>query len=108
ALIHTGKRGHAIERAGERGVETGPVKVDLVRLQQWKSSVVQRLVNGIGQLCKGNGVDVVSGLASFTGPNTLQIRRAGGVEDFSFADVIIAAAGRPSDPPSFRFDGLMV
>ena len=108
ALIHTGNLVHAIERAGERGVETGPVKVDLVRLQQWKSSVVQRLVNGIGQLCKGNGVDVVSGLASFTGPNTLQIRRAGGLEDFSFTDAIIATGGRPSDLPSFRFDGLMV
>ncbi|TLZ80308.1 MAG: dihydrolipoyl dehydrogenase, partial [Methanobacteriota archaeon] len=63
---------------------------------------------GIGQLCKGNGVDVVSGLASFTGPNTLQIRRAGGLEDFSFTDAIIATGGRPSDLPSFRFDGLMV
>ncbi|TLZ74565.1 MAG: hypothetical protein E6K06_00225, partial [Methanobacteriota archaeon] len=60
------------------------------------------------KLCKGNGVDVVSGLASFTGPNTLQIRRAGGLEDFSFTDAIIATGGRPSDLPSFRFDGLMV
>ncbi len=108
ALIHTGNLVHAIERAGERGVETGPVKVDLLRLQQWKSSVVQRLVNGIGQLCKGNGVDVVSGIASFTGPSTLQVRRAGGLEDFSFTDAIIATGGRPSDLPSFRFDGLMV
>src|SRR5437899_6417470 len=44
----------------------------------------------------------------FTGPNTLQIRRAGGLEDFSFTDAIIATGGRPSDLPSFRFDGLMV
>src|SRR5437667_6051599 len=51
ALIHTGNLVRAIERAGERGVETGPVKVDLARLQQWKTSVVQRLVTGIGQLC---------------------------------------------------------
>src|SRR2546421_10383520 len=43
ALIHTGNLIHAIERAGERGVETGPVKVDLGKLQQWKTSVVHRL-----------------------------------------------------------------
>jgi dihydrolipoamide dehydrogenase len=108
ALIHTGNLVHAIERAGERGVETGPVKVDLVRLQQWKSSVVQRLVNGIGQLCKGNGVDVVPGVASFTGPNTVQIRRPSVSEEVSFGDAIIATGGRPSDLPAFRFDGLAV
>src|SRR5436853_5149773 len=37
ALIHTANLVHAIERAAERGVETGPVKVDMARLQQWKS-----------------------------------------------------------------------
>src|SRR5439155_11799214 len=76
ALIHPGNLVRAIERAGERGVETGPVKVDLARLQQWKTSVVQRLVTGIGQLCKGNGVDVLSGHASFMGPNDLEVRKA--------------------------------
>ena len=60
ALIHTGNLVQAIERAAERGVETGPVKVDMARLQAWKSSVVQRLVNGIGQLCKGNGFGTIN------------------------------------------------
>src|SRR2546422_93175 len=70
ALIHTGNLVRAIERASERGVETGPVKVDLARLQQWKTSVVQRLVNGIGQLCKGNGVDVVTEIMEQLLPGT--------------------------------------
>src|SRR3989475_11012794 len=70
ALIHTANLVHAIELAAERGVETGPVKGDMTRLQQWKGAVVQRLSNGVGQLCKGNGVDVMTGDATFTGPNT--------------------------------------
>src|SRR3989442_14538497 len=60
ALIHTANLVHAIERAAERGVETGAVKVDMARLQQWKGSVVQRLSNGVGQLCKGNGGDLLA------------------------------------------------
>lgn len=108
ALIHTGNLVQAIERAAERGVETGPAKVDIARLQQWKGSVVQRLVNGIGQLCKGNGVDVVSGHASFTGPNSVEVRKAGGPDQFTFGDAIIATGGRPSDLPAFRFDGKKV
>src|SRR5213083_2962469 len=89
ALIHTGNLVRAIERASERGVETGPVKVDLARLQQWKTSVVQRLVTGIGQLCKGNGVDVLSGHASFMGPNDLEVRKADGSDWVAFTDAII-------------------
>src|SRR6184192_4217210 len=57
ALIHTAGIVHALEQAAERGVEAGPVKVDMGRLQQWKTSVVQRLSNGVGQLCKGNKVE---------------------------------------------------
>src|SRR5437660_6841468 len=105
ALIHTANLVHAIERAAERGVETGPVKVDMARLQQWKSAVVQRLSNGVGQLCKGNGVDVLVGHASFTGPDRATVRTPSGSEEIAFTDAIIATGGRPSDLPAFRFDG---
>src|SRR2546428_7495360 len=108
ALIHTGNLIHANERAGERGLETGPGKLDLARLQQWKTSVVQRLVNGAGQLCKGNRVDVLSGHASFMGPNDLEVRKAEGSDWVTFTDAIIATGGRPSDLPAFRFDGKRV
>src|SRR6266513_407250 len=108
ALIHTANLVHAIERAAERGVETGPVKVDMARLQQWKSAVVQRLSNGVGQLCKGNGVDVLAGHASFTGPDRATVRTPSGSEEIAFTDAIIATGGRPSDLPAFRFDGKRV
>src|SRR5436309_13867251 len=108
ALIHTANLVHAIERATERGVETGPVKVDMARLQQWKSAVVQRLSNGVGQLCKGNGVDVLAGHASFTGPDRATVRTSSGAEEIAFTDAIIATGGRPSDLPAFRFDGKRV
>src|SRR2546425_10469018 len=63
ALIHTGNLVRAIERASGRGGETGPVKVDLARFQQWKTSVVPRLVKGIGQHGQGKGGDVPAGTA---------------------------------------------
>jgi len=108
ALIHTGNLVQAIENAAERGVQTGPVKVDLARLQQWKASVVARLTNGVGQLCKSNGVEVVFGEASFTGPNGASVRTSSGSEEIVFADAIVATGGRPSDLPAFRFDGRKV
>ena len=108
ALIHTAGIVHALEQAAERGVEAGPVKVDMGRLQQWKTSVVQRLSNGVGQLCKGNKVEVLMGDASFTAPERAAVRTSAGTEEIEFKDAIIATGGRPSDLPMFRFDGKRV
>jgi dihydrolipoamide dehydrogenase len=109
ALIGTGNLVHAIRAASERGVDAGPVKVDFVKLQSWKSGVVERLTGGIAQLCKGNGVETAFGAASFTGPQGLRLRRReGGSEDLTFEHAIVATGGRPSDLPAFAFDGRRV
>ena len=109
ALIHAGNLVSTIPRAEEWGITTGPVKVDVGKLQTWKASVVDKLVGGVGQLLKGNRVETVFGEASFTGPQALSIRRAdGGSEEVEFADAIIATGGRPTDLPAFRFDGKRV
>jgi dihydrolipoamide dehydrogenase len=108
ALIHTANLVRSIERAAERGVETGPIKVNMAKLQDWKESVVQRLTNGVGQLCKGNKVDVLMGHATFKGPDRLEVRTPQGTEEIVFVDAIIATGGRPSDLPAFRFDGKKV
>lgn len=109
ALIHTANLVHALEGLAERGIDVGPPKVDAAKLQAWKSSVVERLTSGIGQLCKGNGVEVNLGDATFTGPRSLRVeRRSGGAEDLEFDHAIVATGGRPSDLPAFRFDGRRV
>ncbi|HKW42692.1 MAG TPA: FAD-dependent oxidoreductase, partial [Thermoplasmata archaeon] len=108
ALIHTASLVRSIERAAERGVETGPIKVNMAKLQEWKGSVVQRLTNGVGQLCKGNRVDVLMGHAMFKGPDRLEVRTPQGTEEIAFVDAIVATGGRPSDLPAFKFDGKKV
>ena len=109
ALIHTANLLHAVRGASERGIELGDVKLDLARLQAWKSGIVEKLTTGIGTLCKGNGVEVAYGTASFTGPSSVRIdRRDGSSDDVDFGDAVVATGGRPSDLPAFRFDGMRV
>jgi dihydrolipoamide dehydrogenase len=106
ALIHTANLLHAARGASERGIDLGDSKLDMARLQAWKSGVVEKLTTGIGTLCRGNGVDVAYGTASFTGPSSVRLaRRDGSSEDVEFGDAIVATGGRPSDLPAFRFDG---
>ena len=106
ALIHAASLVKTIERAAEWGIDAGPAKVDMARLQAWKQSVVDKLVNGVATLEKGNGVEVAFAEASFVDAKTVRTRYPDGrTEDVEFGDAIIATGGRPSDLPAFRFDG---
>ena len=109
ALIHVSNVVRAIDRAKEWGVEAGPAKVDMARLQAWKQSVVDKLTNGVALLEKGNGVEVAFAEASFVDERTVRTRYADGrTEDVEFGNAIVATGGRPSDLPAFRFDGKRV
>ena len=106
ALIHAASLVKTIERAAEWGIDAGPARVDMARLQAWKQSVVDKLVNGVATLEKGNGVEVAFAEASFVDARTIRARYPDGrTEDVEFGDAVIATGGRPSDLPAFRFDG---
>ncbi len=105
ALIRTGNLVHTIKRARDWGIEVSGVRVDFGKLQAWKSDVVHRLNSGVAQLCLANGVEVVSGTATFTGLGTVEVHAAPGAYRLSFRQAIIATGGRPTDLPAFRFDG---
>ncbi len=106
ALIHASNVVRDIERAKEWGIDAGPAKVDMPRLQAWKQSVVDKLTNGVALLEKGNGVEVAFAEGSFLDPKTVHAKYSDGrTEDLEFGDAIIATGGRPTDLPAFRFDG---
>lgn len=105
ALIHAANVVDEVRRGAAWGLVTGEVRVDAAKLQAWKQSVVDKLVTGIAALCKGNGVEVVMGEASFASPSSLDVRTSAGMETIEFKNAIIATGGRPSDLPAFRFDG---
>lgn len=107
ALIHTANLVHMIEEASVRGVETGPVRVNMPQVQKWKASVVHRLTTGVAALCKGNGVEVLSGSATFTGPNSVRVEGTSS-DEVTFENAIVATGGHPTDLPAFRFDGRKV
>jgi dihydrolipoamide dehydrogenase len=105
ALIHASNVVRDIARAGEWGIDVGPAKVDMPRLQAWKQSVVDKLTNGVALLEKGNGVEVAFAEGSFVDAKTVRMQYADGrTEEVEFGDAIIATGGRPTDLPAFRFD----
>ncbi|HLE47642.1 MAG TPA: dihydrolipoyl dehydrogenase [Candidatus Thermoplasmatota archaeon] len=106
ALISASKLYRKIHEAAEIGITASGVKLDWAKLQAWKKGVVKRLSDGVGNLLKGNKVDVVWGTARLTGANTAEVRlREGATETIRFKDCILAAGSAPIEIPGFKPDG---
>ena len=83
------------------GITFGKPKIDVGKLIEWKTGVVDRLTGGLVGLAKQRKVEVIHGLATFTGPSSLQVDD----RSVTFDNCIIAAGseaawipGLPDDP----------
>ncbi|MHB8585491.1 MAG: dihydrolipoyl dehydrogenase [Thermoplasmatota archaeon] len=109
AVIHAAKLVRDIGSASEIGISTGPVSIDLKKMQAWKGEVVHSLTNGVAQLFKANGVQHLRGTATLTSPTTAQMKDANGaITEIRFQSCIVATGSRPIEIPGFAFDGQWV
>ena len=105
ALIAAANLVEDLRHAGARGITAVP-QVDLAKLRQFKDEVVKKLVGGVGQLEKGNGVEVVKGTARLAGPTAVEVTGGPGEPLRLEAPAIVLATGaRPVQIPGFTFDG---
>src|SRR5215471_3333958 len=67
---------HAIAHAREsahRGIVFGPPTVDLIKLREWKDSILSKLSGGVAQLAKLRGVEIWHGRGYFEDSKTLRV-----------------------------------
>lgn len=106
AIISASERLMHIHEASHVGIEvSGDVNVNMPKLIDWKNSVVKKLTGGVGQLLKGNKVEVAKGEAYFTSSNTMRVVTDESSQSFKFNDVIIATGSRPAELRILPFDG---
>lgn len=101
ALLHAAKVIDDAEFFADHGIKFSKPKIDLKKLEAWKSSVVGKLTGGLQGLAKQRKVEVVTGKAGFTDPHTLHVETDGGSRAIRFRHCIIAAGSRPVAPPGF-------
>jgi dihydrolipoamide dehydrogenase len=105
AMIAAGHFLHRLQHdAPEMGISLGTPKVDFKKLQDWKSSVCQRMASGVEQLLKGNKVTIVRGEANFSSAHSLKIKKADGDLEIQAKNYIVATGSRPIAIPGFDFD----
>ncbi len=105
ALISMANYLHKIRQLASAGIRTEGVTVEMERLQAWKQGVVDKLTQGVAGLCKGNGITVVRGEATFVSESEVRVVSEHGSERYRFNHCVIATGSSPAPLESLPFDG---
>lgn len=103
SLISAAKQYEQAKEGSSIGINVEGVSVDMKKVQEWKQSVVNKLTGGVGQLLKGNGVEVISGEALFVSENEVRVFHGYDVNRYRFNHCIIATGSRPIEIPALPF-----
>lgn len=102
ALITAGKKYKELSELDKMGIQiSGDHSLDMTKLQEWKSGIVNRLTGGVQTLLKGNKVEMLKGDATFVDAHTLDVQTAEGKVRIEMDNVVIATGSRPIEIPGF-------
>jgi dihydrolipoamide dehydrogenase len=105
ALLHVGEVTRHINHAEEIGITVPQAIINREGVVAFKDKVVKANVGGVSQLFKANNVQFAYGDASFTGKNTLTLKKRDGGEDtYEFKDAVIATGSAPIDVKAWPRD----
>ncbi|MCA0987906.1 dihydrolipoyl dehydrogenase [Guptibacillus algicola] len=103
ALINASHKYEDAKHSDDIGITAENVSVDMKKVQEWKTSVVNKLTGGVEGLMKANKVDVISGEVYFVDKNTVRIMDDKNSQTYTFNHCIIATGSRPIELPSFKW-----
>ncbi|MEE8318099.1 MAG: FAD-dependent oxidoreductase, partial [Dehalococcoidales bacterium] len=92
-LLHSVELYESIKNAGEYGITTTGVSIDLAKMMARKSTVISTLVSGVQGLLKVNGVEVINGRARLLASMQVEITDGQGQKQVLTAQKIIIATG---------------
>lgn len=96
-MVASARVAHLVHRAGDYGVRTGAVSVDLVKVRERKRAIVDLFSGGSRKgLERQENVDLIFGEASFIGPRTM---RVGDEIELGAAKIFLNTGTRSAVPP---------
>ncbi len=100
-MVASAKAAYIDRRSADYGVHNGPVSVDMREVRRRKRAMVDSFrASNLRRIEAAEGLDLISGEASFTGPRTLAVRTNDGQDlEFVAENVFINAGARPANPP---------
>jgi pyruvate/2-oxoglutarate dehydrogenase complex dihydrolipoamide dehydrogenase (E3) component len=100
-MVASARIAYLARRSADYGVHTGPVTVDQQEVRARKRQIVEEFRQGSrSRIEDAEGVDLIEGEASFTGPRSLSVRlNDGATRQLSARWIFINTGGSPSVPP---------
>lgn len=106
ALYHTAELLDGTRELEPCGISTGPLTFDLAKAMAHKDRIVQETVNGVKNLLKRRGVQVLYGQAAFTSPTEVAVTGTDGtVQSWSARRVVVATGSQSAKPPIPGLEG---
>jgi dihydrolipoamide dehydrogenase len=88
----------------DHGINFDNLKADLLKMNDRKNRVVQKINQGVTFLMKKNAITVIQGHASFLDKNTVNVQQKTGSLEISARNIIIATGSKPASLPSVMID----
>ena len=104
ALLHAAKVIDETREMGDHGVSFAAPSVDIDKLRGWKDGIIKKLTGGLSGLAKQRKVTVVTGVAKFASPKSVQVQTGEGGKIISFDQAIIACGSEPVTLPFIPHD----
>jgi len=101
ALLHAAHGVTSARESEHRGITFSAPAVDVNKLRAWKNSILSRLSNGVAQLAKLRGVQVMQGRGYFEDSRTLRVETDQGQQFVHYDHAIIAVGSKPAMPRDF-------
>lgn len=100
-MVASARVAYLAHRATDYGVNAGPVSIDWAVVRKRKRDMVDSFRSSSERrLRETEGLDVLMGQASFTGPYSLQVRlNSGGTLNLTAREIFINTGARPAVPP---------
>jgi pyruvate/2-oxoglutarate dehydrogenase complex dihydrolipoamide dehydrogenase (E3) component len=107
-MVASARVAYLARRAGDYGVRTGDVSVDLRKVRERKRAIVDKFRNGSqNRIQKSPNVELIFGDARFTGPHTVTLHLKDGSErTLSAPKIFINAGTRASRPEIEGIEGV--
>jgi pyruvate/2-oxoglutarate dehydrogenase complex dihydrolipoamide dehydrogenase (E3) component len=99
-MFNSARVAYLSRRAGDYGVHTGPVAVDMTEVRARKQRVVESFRDGgLRSIKSTRGLDLLMGEASFAGPHSIEVKlNDGGSQLLAAEKIFINTGARPSKP----------
>jgi|SRR5215204_247585 len=107
-MVASAKAAYVDRRSADYGVHNGPVSVEMTEVRGRKRAMVDSFRNsGQKRIEATDGLDLIFGQATFTGPRTLAVRTNDSEAlELVAENVFINAGARPANPPIEGLDSV--